>query len=107
MPRPVPTKAVLVARLVGLEVIPFVGALAYSYFHPRMCLVALSVYSVCALTNGFLSIRDGAVLGYASMVEQRTRKGDWFWYWVLRTGWFPLVVLCVAIAAAINGTLIQ
>jgi hypothetical protein len=107
MPRPVPTKTTLVRRLVALEVVPFVGALMYSYFHPRMALVALSVYAVCALMNGFLSIRDGAVLGYASIVEQRTTKGDWFWYWVFRTGWLPLLIFCVAIAAAINGTLVR
>ena len=90
-----------------LEVIPFVAALTYSYFRPRMVLVALSVYSICALTNAFLSIRDGAVLGYASMVEERSSKTDLFWYWIFRTGWFPVLILCVAIAAALTGTLVR
>ena len=108
MPRPIPTKAVLVCRLFALELIPFVGALAYSYFHPRMLLIALSLYSVCALANALLSVRDGAALEIPGIVWERATDGFQYWLWVIRPALFPLAILCIAIPPAIiTGTLFQ
>jgi hypothetical protein len=106
MPRRNPTRAELVTRLFALEILPLVGALTYSYFHPRMLLIALSVYSVCALTNSFLSIRDGVALGVFGMREERTEDRYWFWYWVIRPALFPILILCIAIAAVATNTLV-
>ena len=106
MPRRNPTRVELVTRLFALEILPFVGALTYSYFHPRMLLIALSVYSVCALTNSFLSIRDGVALGVFGMRKERTEDRYWFWYWVIRPALFPVLILCIAIAAAATNTLV-
>jgi hypothetical protein len=101
-----PSRAVLVARLFAFELIPFVGALAYSYFNPRTTLIALSVYSLSALTNASLSIKDGATLCPLSYVCERANNPFGFWVWVFRSAGFPVLIMCIAIVAAATGTLV-
>lgn len=93
-------------RFFAFELIPFVGALTYSYFNLRSTLIALSVYSLSALTNAFLSIKDGATLYPLSYVCERANNRSRFWLGILRSAGFPVLVICGAIAATITGTLV-
>jgi hypothetical protein len=98
MQRQIPTRAVLVCRFFALELIPFIGALTYSYFHQRTTLIALSVYSLFALTNASLSIKDGATLYPLSYVCERAKDPFGFWLGVFRSAGFAVLVLSFVIA---------
>jgi hypothetical protein len=100
------SRRTLTIRLLTLELGPLVGALVYSYYHPRLVVVALCVYSLIALGNVCYSIRDGVVLEWFGRVCERKEEKIGFWVCVFIQASFPLLFLSVAIGAAATKTLV-
>src|SRR5437764_15097803 len=102
-----PSRRTLYMRFFLLEAGPLVGALAYSVYHPRQVVIALSVYALAALVNVALSIRDGVVLEWYGNVCNRKEEKIGFWVSIfVYQAAFPLVFLFIAIASIATGTLV-
>lgn len=76
-------KRVLVIRLISLEIVPLIGALAIGYFVQHYFLWAIAAAAVLILASVALSIRDGAVLEHYGRVCERRKEAGWFWAWIV------------------------
>ncbi len=90
-------KRVLVLRLLGLEIVPMIGALALSAYSPRLMPIAFAVAAFAILVSVLLSLHDGAVLRRSGSVVERKNDRAGFWVWI--TAHFSFGAFCLTCAA--------